>query len=204
MCCVFVRLLRAWRQVCLKKNSPRRNNTCSSRLACRPIYDTEQEFWDIWCPFAPIYTVLWGGVLYFYSIKNSIGLIGTCLKINTYPTYVEAETGTLLLITLSWCSIVVIILATPWCLQPLALMLELSPTDTYIHTRSPKFPIERVPQQVGSAYLLTWDYQYWFLCYVGSSGLQLLELESHCDLLIKSNNIFLSLASATILACDSC
>ncbi len=62
-----------------------------------------------------------------------------------------------------------------------------------VHTCSPKFPLGRVSQQVGSAYLLTWEYQYWFLCYVGSLDLQYQVLESHCDLLIKSNNIFLSL-----------
>jgi hypothetical protein len=39
-------------------------------------------------------------------------------------------------------------------------LLELSPTDTYVHTHSLKFPQGRVSQQVGSAYLLTWEYQY--------------------------------------------
>jgi hypothetical protein len=73
------------------------------------------------------------------------------------------------------------------------LVLELSPTGTYVHTHSPKFPLGRVSQQVGSAYLLTWEYQYCFLHYVGSSDLQQQELESHRDLLIKPNNIFLSL-----------
>jgi hypothetical protein len=32
------------------------------------------------------------GVLRFYSIENSIHLIGTCLKIVLCPTYVEVET----------------------------------------------------------------------------------------------------------------
>jgi hypothetical protein len=40
------------------------------------------------------------------------------------------------------------------------IMLELSPMDTYVHTRSLKFPPGRVSQQVESAYLLTWDCQY--------------------------------------------
>jgi hypothetical protein len=41
-----------------------------------------------------------------------------------------------------------------------AKLLELFPMDTYVHTHSPKFPLGRVSQQVGIAYLLTWDYQY--------------------------------------------
>jgi hypothetical protein len=45
-------------------------------------------------------------------------------------------------------------------------VLELSPTGTYVHNRSPKFPPGRVSQQVGSAYLRT------FLRYVDSSDLQ--------------------------------
>jgi hypothetical protein len=47
------------------------------------------------------------GVLRFYSIKNSIDLIGTCLKILQCPMYVHNKTGTLLLIPLAmfllWC-----------------------------------------------------------------------------------------------------
>ncbi len=43
------------------------------------------------------------GVLRFDSIENSIDLIGICLKIVLYPTYVQNETGTLLLIFLSPC-----------------------------------------------------------------------------------------------------
>jgi hypothetical protein len=39
-------------------------------------------------------------------------------------------------------------------------LLELSPMDTYVHTLSLKFPLGRVPQQVGSTYLFTWGYQY--------------------------------------------
>ena len=41
------------------------------------------------------------GVLRFYSIKNSIDLLGTCLKMLQCPKYVHDETGTLLLVTLS-------------------------------------------------------------------------------------------------------
>jgi hypothetical protein len=43
------------------------------------------------------------GALCFYSIQNSINLIGTYLKIVLFPTYVQTETGTLLLISLSLC-----------------------------------------------------------------------------------------------------
>ncbi len=41
------------------------------------------------------------GVLHFYSIKNSIDLIGTCLKILQCPVYVHDKTGTLLLVHLA-------------------------------------------------------------------------------------------------------
>ncbi len=64
---------------------------------------------------APYY----GGVTFYY-IKNSINLIGTCFKINTYPMYMEVETVTLLLVTLSCHSIKMTIFATPWRWRPLA------------------------------------------------------------------------------------
>jgi hypothetical protein len=41
------------------------------------------------------------GVLGFYSIENSINLIGTYLKILQCPTYVHDKTGTLLLVPLA-------------------------------------------------------------------------------------------------------
>ncbi len=40
-------------------------------------------------------------MLHFYSIKNSINLIGTYLKILQCPTYVHDKTGTLLLVPLA-------------------------------------------------------------------------------------------------------
>ncbi len=43
-----------------------------------------------------------------------------CLKIVVCPMYVEVETGTLLLVTLSWCSIKVSIFLPPWRWGPLA------------------------------------------------------------------------------------
>ena len=64
------------------------------------------------------------GVYCFYSIVKSIDLIGTCLKILSYPTYVRFETGTLLLVPTtsprSPCSYKRIISAAPWRWRPLA------------------------------------------------------------------------------------
>ncbi len=60
------------------------------------------------------------GVLHFYSIENSIDLIGTCLKILQCRTYVHNKTGTLLLVTLLPCYYRGVYFATPWCWRPLA------------------------------------------------------------------------------------
>ena len=60
------------------------------------------------------------GVWCFYSIVKSIDLIGTCLKLLPYSTYVESETGTLLLVTTSPCSIRVHYFCTRWRWRPLA------------------------------------------------------------------------------------
>ncbi len=50
--------------------------------------------------YEPMYVhTMW--VLNFYSIENSIHLIGTCHKIlKKFPTYVQDKTGTLLQLTL--------------------------------------------------------------------------------------------------------
>jgi hypothetical protein len=60
------------------------------------------------------------GVCCFYSIVKSIDLIGTCLKLLPYSTYVESETGTLLRVTTSPCSIRVHYFCARWRWRPLA------------------------------------------------------------------------------------
>ncbi len=51
-------------------------------------------------------------------------------------------------------------------------VLESYQIGTNEQTNYYKFPLSRVSQQVGNAYLVTSDYQYGFLRYVASSDLQ--------------------------------
>jgi hypothetical protein len=66
---------------------------CSLSVACLPI-DSESNFPQLHFGKNYVGSIITMGVLSFYSSVKSIDLIGTCLKILPYPTYVDIRSRT--------------------------------------------------------------------------------------------------------------